>query len=254
MRAELTDTLVSAAQQLESAIADLRSAGSADVATYQSQLADIIALKRGVATASPAALTLLGSQIASLASAANAAAQDASAKAGVANTQSAAGQLAQASDRARQAVATVMDGMKDFDSYLHFDSPEDERAYRERERERQEEIKREQAKGTPQGDLAAVGLAKAQLTDAGAHGADQSPEFQKFMGDLDGAGADLKAAMPPKSPDQAKQDQAEAHHDNELASAMAALSSAGVKGPPADDPAVHHGLQDATASSRVLSR
>jgi hypothetical protein len=65
-----------------------------------------------------------------------------------------------------------------FDPYLKFASAADEEAYRQREAERQREIEKARAEHTPEGELRAVNLSIDQLDDAGAHGADRSPEFK----------------------------------------------------------------------------
>ena len=79
----------------------------------------------------------------------------------------------------RDQVNAVMRGMKDFDPYLQFDNAEAEADYRRREAERRAYIEAQQAKGTPEGDLNAAGAAMGQMADAGAHGAANSPEFDK---------------------------------------------------------------------------
>jgi hypothetical protein len=66
---------------------------------------------------------------------------------------------------------------KIFDAYLHFSSPEDEAAYREREAEAHKYIDQQLARGTPEGDLNAGGGLQGQMLDAHAHGAGDSPDF-----------------------------------------------------------------------------
>lgn len=90
-----------------------------------------------------------------------------------------ASNIANAAQGARSAVNDVMRGMKDFEPYLHFANAQDEADYRRREEERRARIAEEQAKGTPQGDLNASGAAVGQMADAAAHGAGDSPEFQR---------------------------------------------------------------------------
>ncbi|WP_191554151.1 hypothetical protein [Brevundimonas aurantiaca] len=84
-----------------------------------------------------------------------------------------------------------------FDKYLNFTSTEDERAYREREEARQKEIEKARAEGTPEGELRAIELQQAQLKDAGAHGATDSPDYQRWTNRLEAAKSNLKAAMAP---------------------------------------------------------
>jgi hypothetical protein len=66
-----------------------------------------------------------------------------------------------------------------FDAYLHFDSKEDEDAFRRREAEAQEYIATQLARHTPEGDLNAGGGVLGHLLDADAHGAGDSPEFMR---------------------------------------------------------------------------
>jgi hypothetical protein len=82
-----------------------------------------------------------------------------------------------------------------FDAYLHFKSPEDEKAYREREAERKQAIEKSQTENTPAGDLRAGELAEAQLKDAGEHGADRSPEYQPMLDRLRKSNTNLKASI-----------------------------------------------------------
>jgi hypothetical protein len=84
---------------------------------------------------------------------------------------------------------------KKFDPYLRFASAEDEAAYRQREAERRQRIEEEMAKGTPQGDLAAAKLLSEQMKDAGAHGANASPEFGTRMTSLSTATTKLQGAL-----------------------------------------------------------
>jgi hypothetical protein len=98
--------------------------------------------------------------------------------------------------------ATVRDFVSDFydkkifDPYLHFASAEDEAAYRKREAERREAIEKAMAEGTPEGNLQALRLSKEQLLDAGAHGADASPDYARDLAALEKAEARIGASMP----------------------------------------------------------
>lgn len=103
------------------------------------------------------------------------------------SAQAAEAALHAASEEAHRNVTTFMHDFyerKIFDPYLRFASPEEEEAYRKRETERERAIKTALAEGTPQGNLRANDLAIAQLEDAGAHGADASPEYQSSMARL----------------------------------------------------------------------
>ena len=111
-----------------------------------------------------------------------------------------------ASAAARQAVADFSQAYYEqriFDPYLKFASVEDEEAYRRREAERQHAIEKATAEKTPQGDLRANNLAIDQLKDAGAHGADRSPDFQTHLDKLQSAKEGLTAAIQkqPKEPE-----------------------------------------------------
>lgn len=100
---------------------------------------------------------------------------------------------------ARAAAADFTDayyGRRIFDPYLQFASAEEEAAYRRREEDRRLAIEVARAEGTPEGDLRAVQLAREQLRDAGAHGADASPEYQPMMDRLDRTIADLEPTVP----------------------------------------------------------
>ncbi|WP_155988074.1 hypothetical protein [Brevundimonas sp. EAKA] len=82
-----------------------------------------------------------------------------------------------------------------FDKHLHFASPEDERAYREREEAYQRAIQAARAEGTPEGELRATRLAIAQLEDAGAHGATDSPDYARLHHRLTQNEANLTQAL-----------------------------------------------------------
>lgn len=91
-----------------------------------------------------------------------------------------------AHDRAqsRAALSSLADDyyrQRKLDPYLQFASADDERTYRERERENQEAYTREMAKGTVEGEVRAREILKQQLRDAGAHGADRSPEYAEML-------------------------------------------------------------------------
>jgi hypothetical protein len=106
--------------------------------------------------------------------------------------------LHEASEAAHHKVATFVHDFyvrKIFDPYLRFGSPEDEAAYRKREAERERAIKEALAEGTPEGNLRASQLAVEQLKDAGAHGADRSPQYQPALDALMTSGADLKSQL-----------------------------------------------------------
>jgi hypothetical protein len=106
--------------------------------------------------------------------------------------------LQQASAASRTTTAGFMHDYYDrriFDPYLYFASANDEEEYRRREDERRRAIEKAEAEHTPEGDLHANQLAIEQLKDAGAHGADRSPEYQKRLDALNKSNDDLKAAQ-----------------------------------------------------------
>jgi hypothetical protein len=161
----------------------------------QDQLAAIQGLRQQVATAGLLTLISLSSNVsASVASTATVVAQGQA----VADRAVAAAELAKADAEARQSVAGFMDDYykkRIFDPWLRFASKDDEEAFRQRERERQEAIARAQAKHTPEGDLEANRLSIEQLKDAGAHGADQSPVYGHMMRGLTASKDQLSAAI-----------------------------------------------------------
>lgn len=117
-------------------------------------------------------------------------------------TQSAEAVLREARQALREEVTALAEDFyekKKFDPYLRFASAEDEAAYRKREAERQRQIADARAKGTPEGDLAAARILGEQMDDAGAHGADASPEFKPDRADLVAATARLKSALGPSA-------------------------------------------------------
>lgn len=173
-RAELIGKLAIAQFDLENALAEVTRNG-ASTGPIETQLQNLGAFMRQVGVAGSAALAGLRGDIAALVAHSGAIAQQA--RTGPGSSQSAdAIELAAAT---RDHVNAVMRGMKDFDPYLEFDNAEAEADYRRREAERRAYIEAQQAKGTPESDLNAAGAAMGQMADAGAHGAANSPEFDK---------------------------------------------------------------------------
>lgn len=143
-------------------------------------MAFLLSLKRQLTTAGVKQLAAISTEIAQVVASASSTARAAQ------QASTGSGQIApgQASQMVREAVADFEDDYfkkRKFDAYLQFTSEEDERAFRERERERQAEIQKALAQHTPEGDLRAGMLAEEQLRDAGAHGADRSPDFQPLL-------------------------------------------------------------------------
>ncbi len=161
--------------------------------------------------------------------------------------------LATAQARARATVQEIgrdIYGRRIFDPYLRFASEEDEVAYRRREEENRRAIAEALAEHTPEGDLRAAQITERQLQDAGAHGADASPQFSNLVsrnrenmngletaiGQQTSAQVDEQSATrqsPPSTPTPATNDQ--------LASVLATFRAAGINGGvPAHDSG--HGL------------
>lgn len=184
---------------LSTSLIELRGVPNMDAALIgqaESNLAAILALKRQLSTASGSQLSAIRAQIAVAVSSAASTAHQAQQAAASACT----GPISMAS--ARQAAHEAVNEFEDayfkqrkFDPYLHFESDDDEREYRRREAERHQEIEKAQALHTSAGDLRAVELSHDQLVDAGAHGADRSPDFAPLFAKVTAAKHDLQTAI-----------------------------------------------------------
>ncbi|MBP8231273.1 MAG: hypothetical protein KAY22_03120 [Rhizorhabdus sp.] len=167
----------SAQSDLEANLAILLHGGdTASVALAEAQLQVLAGLQRRVDQARGADLVSIRGEVLAISAAAQLAAQQARSS----SAMSAAASIQDASERARKTVLGLVDDYyekKVLDPYLRFSSPEDEAEYRKREAERQAAIQKALAEGTPQGNLRAAQLMEDQLRDAGAHGADQSPDY-----------------------------------------------------------------------------
>lgn len=176
LRAELTGAIAAAQIDIANAIAELARSG-ADSAALTSQNSALQQLQRTVGSANLGSLLALRGEVSATTSSATNLANQAISSA--ASTAAAQANLSPA-ERARASIEALNRDLFEnrvLDPYLSFDSPEDEEAYRKREREREAEIKRALAFGTPEGDRRAADLTHDQLRDAGAHGADRSPDF-----------------------------------------------------------------------------
>lgn len=198
LRETLRQQVDGAQATLEASIDALQRSGDGQALTQaQGQLDGLSRLQQRLAMASGASLASIRAEIMASVAATQALVQRAL---GAANgAQSAEATLQAASQAARQQVSGFVRDFyekKIFDPYLRFASPEDEEAYRKREVERLRQIKEAQAKETPEGDLRAARLSIEQLHDAGAHGADKSPDYQSRMANLTGAADTLSSAMP----------------------------------------------------------
>jgi len=117
----------------------LRRAANPDaalIADGDAQLGALLAMKRRLDQAGPAALVAMRAEIAVVVAAATGIAQQAQAALGSGSGHEAVADLAGASDAARREVGSFIHDFyerKIFDPYLRFASVEDEEAYRERE-------------------------------------------------------------------------------------------------------------------------
>lgn len=201
LRAELLEQIGAAQAALEAQLDQLQHAANqggstAALVIAQNQLSRLGGLGQTIEHARGVSLASIRAEVTAVVAATLATVQQARAAA-------AGGQAAELALHEAQAEAhrTTGDFLRDFyerrifDKHLHFASTEDERAYREREEARQKEIEKARAEGTPEGELRATRLAIAQLEDAGAHGADASPEYQPALGGLKAAERGLAASM-----------------------------------------------------------
>jgi hypothetical protein len=186
--------LLAAQFGLEDAIAELER-GGAPIDAARSQLQALGDLQRQIAVAGPAALTSLRGEIGgAIATSRQMQQQGRSAS----NAESVEATLAAISARTRATVERIAGDLFErriFDPYLQFASEEDERAYRSREAERRAYIDAQLARGTPEGNLNASAATVGQVLDAGANGADRSPEFERTKHDAFTAYRDQRTAM-----------------------------------------------------------
>lgn len=206
LRTEIQEQIDHAQAELASHIDELRRAASAggDASTLgiaEAQRDGLARLQRRIDNARPSELASIRAEVAAIVTAAQFVAQQTRS---ATNSAEAAHQaLHAASTAARHAVTSFMEDYFDkkvFDPYLRFTSPEDEEAYRKREADREKAIKDALALGTPEGNLRAAQLSKEQLVDAGAHGADRSPDFRPMLDNLDAAASKLETAIDASKP------------------------------------------------------
>lgn len=225
LRTELTGALASAQIDIANAIAELaRSGADSSALTNQSQA--LQQLQRTVGSANLGGLLALrGEVVATASSATNLANQatNSAANAAAANANLTPAQQARASI---EALSRDLFENRVLDPYLRFSSPEDEEAYRKREREREAEVKRALELGTPEGNRRAAELTQDQLRDAGAHGADRSPDYAGLWNQsasakdtlINATPADQTLTAPTKSP------------SSEVSDIAATLRAAGLTG------------------------
>lgn len=203
LRAELVEQVAGAQGELESNIEVLRRAALAGgdagaLGQAEAQMQALTRLQHRIGRADPSTLTAMRAEV--VASVAASVALTQAARTSVANVQTAEVALHAAQAEARRTVADFTHDFyerKIFDPYLKFASAEDERAYREREESYRREIEKAQAQGTPEGDLRALQLTKAQLLDAGAHGADRNPAYEPLLRNVNAAESALQRFVPP---------------------------------------------------------
>lgn len=256
LRTELVGQLAGAQFALESAIAELsrNAGGTATLSASRQQLASLTDLLRQIGTASLAQLSDLRREVASTAASAIELANQATSVAG--NSAGADANLTP-TQRARAAIEALHRELFEnrvLDPYLQFATPEEEEAYRQRERERNDEIKRALALGTPEGDHSAANLMQEQLRDAGAHGADRSPDFADMVQRADEAMADLRPQTREQSPAnvgvQSTQSGTPGISDDGFGDILAALKAAGVTTPVTQASDAGHGVALTIAQAR----
>jgi len=168
--------------------------------------------------------------------------------------------LEQASQASRATTAAFMHDYyerKMFEPYLRFASLNDEEEYRRREDERRRAIEKALAEHTPEGNLRANQLAIEQLKDAGAHGADKSPQYQPTLKSLTGAGNALASQIAAakgegQSSDVAAEPTDKANPSSQVPEDVIARLRA-AKASAADDLAKGHGLSTGNSPSSGLS-
>lgn len=212
LRAELLEQIGAAQAALEAQLDQLQHAANqggstAALVIAQNQLSRLGGLGQTIEHARGVSLASIRAEVTAVVAATLATVQQARAAA-------TGGQAAELALHEAQAEAhrTTGDFLRDFyerrifDKHLHFASPEDERAYREREEARRIEIEQARAEGTPEGELRALDLQRAQLLDTGAHGGKDSPRFQAMLDENQAARDALANAIGASPPKQTRSD------------------------------------------------
>jgi hypothetical protein len=258
LRAELTGTIAAAQIDIANAIAELARSG-ADSATLANQSHALQQLQSKVGSANLGSLLALRSDVTIAATSATALANQAistAANASLTNANLSPMQRARASI---EAVQRDLFEKRVLDPYLQFASAEDEEAYRKRERERKEAIDRERAKGTLEGDRNAASILDQQLLDAGAHGADRSPDFADMVQQVKSATADLQTvqqkqeAAITRPSDKPTKGEQPAQSSDDLGDIFATLKAAGVTTPAIQAREAGHGVAVAAANPRDMA-
>ncbi|WP_263588661.1 hypothetical protein [Sphingopyxis sp. GC21] len=194
----------------------------------QSQLLKVGQLMRAIGSADASTLVAMQASVAGLVGEAQAIAQEGR---DAANRADGGDTLTAIDARTRATVQRIGNDVfarKVFDPYLRFDSAEDEEAYRKREAEREATIKRELAKGTPEGNRNAAALLEEQILDAGAHGANASPDYTPMLNDAQKARAELGAALEREASKSLPTPAKPAQSNDPMDDIMASLQAAGV--------------------------
>lgn len=182
--------LTAAQVDVEASLARLRQDGRG-LANGEAQLQGLSSLQQRVAFADARQLLAMRNEVMAVAAATQlVASQTRPATDGL--------DAATAAEKARRALFDLVDDYYDrkkFDPYLRFASAEDEAAFRKREAERKAAIDAARAEGTPEGNARAARLMKEQMVDAGAHGADRSPEYAEKLQSITQSSATLDAAV-----------------------------------------------------------
>ena len=234
---------------LEKQLAELRHALSdpaagAALAQSVTQLRTLAGLQQRINGADLQGLAAIRAEVTASVAATQAVVQQAQTATGAAQITQATLHLA--SEEARSSVNGFMDDYykrRIFDPYLKFASAKDEEEYRSREAERQQQIEKAMAAHTPEGDLRAANLSLDQLHDAGAHGADKSPDYARWdksltekrdslASGIDAMNAGTGTAKSP-TPDPLSQVKPDANVSPDV---LASLRSAGVTMPEQDSP------------------
>jgi len=166
----------------------------------ESQLRGLALLQKRIDAANPASLAAMRAEIAASVAATQSFVQQMQAAGSSVTAEKAA--LQQASEAARGSVTDFLHDyydQKKFDRFLQFASVEDEQEYRRREEERHRAIDKAMAEHTPEGDMRAAKLSLEQMKDAGAHGADKSPDYQPTLDAVRKSADDLQAKIDEQS-------------------------------------------------------
>jgi hypothetical protein len=234
-RADLLAQIVSAQAELDLVLAQLGNDVGSTVAEAQAQRQLLAQLERSLASGIALPAASARGEIAGVLAGVTQLSQQARA----ASEHRMSFDLATAQAQTR---ATVLDISRDiyerrlFDPYLRFHSPEQEAAYRKREASNRRAIEEALALNTPEGDLRAAHIMDRQLQDAGAHGADASPQFKSLMDRNRENMGRLEAALGERRPTRGDDrsatsfDHPAAATSEQLASVLAAFRAAGIGG------------------------